>query len=94
MPKSKKETLGWHNVYLDHGCEIAPKCLECPLPQCKHDDPLGYVRGLTQQRDARMLEEIEQRGLSVDEAAQAFRITPRTIFKARRMKEVQRMLGV
>ena len=96
MRKYKKETLGWHNVYLDHGCEIAPKCLECPLPQCKHDDPSGYVRGLTQRRDARILEEMEQRGLSVDAAAQVFGVTVRTIFrvKARRMKEVQKLLAV
>jgi len=38
---------------------------------------------------------MEQRGLSVDEAAQVFGVTPRTVFrvKARRMKEVQK-LGV
>ena len=80
----------------DRGCDVAPKCLECPLPQCKHDDPLGYVRGLMQQRDALILEEMEQRGLSVEEAAQVFGITVRTIFrvKARRMKEVQKLLGV
>ncbi len=77
MRKYKKETLRHYSIPPDRGCEVAPKCLECPLPQCKHDDPLGYVRQLRLDKDARMLEEIEQRGLSVDEAAQAFRITPR-----------------
>ena len=83
MRKYKKETLGWHNVNLDHGCEIAPKCLECPLPQCKHDDPLGYVRQLRLDKDALILEEMEKRGLGVDEAAQVFGVTPRTVFRVK-----------
>ena len=26
---------------LDDGCEYAISCLGCPLPFCKHDDPIG-----------------------------------------------------
>jgi len=31
-------------VYVDTGCaEVGPSCLECPLPACKHDDPLALI---------------------------------------------------
>ena len=30
--------------YEDTGCEISDKCVECPLPQCKHDDAVWYRR--------------------------------------------------
>ena len=25
--------------YEDTGCEVSGACLDCPLPQCKYDDP-------------------------------------------------------
>ena len=25
--------------YEDTGCEVSQACLNCPLPQCKYDDP-------------------------------------------------------
>lgn len=25
--------------YVDKGCEVAPACLACPLPQCRYDGP-------------------------------------------------------
>ena len=25
--------------YPDRGCQVAPRCQDCPLPQCKHDNP-------------------------------------------------------
>lgn len=29
----------------DNGCKYGgPKCLECPLPKCYHDDPSGFIR--------------------------------------------------
>ena len=28
--------------YVDDGCEVSPKCLECPLPLCRYDDPQGF----------------------------------------------------
>ena len=68
----------------DHGCEVAPKCLECPLPQCRYDDPRGYLRQQHRQKDAQLLEEMKHRGLSADEAAELFGVTTRTIFRVSR----------
>jgi len=76
----------WEEIPPDDGCEAAPKCLECPLSQCRHDDPAGYLRHLQQQKDDQILKEMEQRGLSVDEAAKLFGVATRTIFKVRRRR--------
>jgi hypothetical protein len=37
------ENIEWH----DTGCEIAPSCLACPLPECKYDAaPAAAPRGV------------------------------------------------
>lgn len=76
----------WDEIPPDDGCEVAPKCLECPLPQCKYDDPSGHLRQLRQQKDAQILEGMKQRNLSVDEAARLFGVTTRTIFRVSRRR--------
>ncbi len=30
--------------YEDTGCEVSLSCLNCPLPQCKYDDPAWFQR--------------------------------------------------
>ena len=29
--------------YEDTGCEVSSSCLDCPLPQCKYDDPAWFL---------------------------------------------------
>ena len=43
---AKAARLPGETRYRDIGCEVAPRCLECFLPQCKHDDP-GRLRSMT-----------------------------------------------
>ena len=68
----------------DRGCEVAPKCLECPLPQCKYDDPAGYLRQQRHQRDTRMFEEMKQRGLTFVEVAKLYGVAERTVYRISR----------
>lgn len=28
---------------IDSGCEVSPSCFECPLRECKYDNPLWYL---------------------------------------------------
>ena len=84
MPKHLGESRPQFEHPPDHGCEVAPMCLECPLPQCKYDDPRGDLRQLRQQKDAQLLGEMKQRSLSIDEAAKLFGVTTRTIFRISR----------
>ena len=82
--RPSEETRPWHlnEIPPDDGCEVAPKCLECPLPQCKYDDPAGYLRHLRHQRDTQILEKIYQEGLTFEEAAKFFGVSTRAIFRA------------
>jgi len=36
-PKPEGEAKIVHPVYVDDGCVISPRCLECPLIKCHHD---------------------------------------------------------
>lgn len=29
-------------MFPDEGCDEATSCFDCPLPQCRHDDPAWY----------------------------------------------------
>ncbi len=35
---------GPEGIMPDRGCEVSRSCLDCPLPRCKHDDPIWYMR--------------------------------------------------
>jgi len=41
LPKRKR--LVKEAEYFDDGCEYSPSCLRCPLPVCKHDDPVAAL---------------------------------------------------
>lgn len=46
MRVTQRDTLPEGMDYSDDGCDYAPKCLECPLPACRYDNPLkGDVMG-------------------------------------------------
>ena len=35
-----KPHVHWFNQ--PDGCDVSPRCLNCPLPQCRFDDPAAY----------------------------------------------------
>lgn len=64
----------------DDGCDVAPSCFECPLPDCKHADPAPYQRWRHSQRDRPIMDAIQQRGLS-PAAAERFGVSTRQIYR-------------
>ena len=75
--------------YEDTGCEISPSCLNCPLPQCKYDDPGWFQRSRRMARDLKVWSTIQSGGLTVEEAAEHFSVTVRTVFRImRRCRDV------
>ena len=64
--------------YPDTGCEAAPLCLRCPLPQCKHDVPAQ-----SQRRYARDYQVALAEGLTVGATANLLGVSERTIFRAK-----------
>ena len=87
--------------YEDTGCEISDSCLNCPLPRCKHDDPVWYQKNRRLAKDWKMLSAMQQEDLTVEETAERFSITVRTVFRimercreAMSSLEIQRELGM
>lgn len=70
-----------HMHYVDRGCDVSASCLQCPLPQCRFDDPAWYQAYKREARDKEVLAACED-GLSVFEVARQFGISPRTVHRA------------
>ena len=71
-------------IWPDTGCEVAPACLDCPLSQCKLDDPDWYRYWRLRAKHLAMGQALEREGLSEEEAGHRFRVGIRTIRRARR----------
>ena len=67
--------------YEDTGCEASDSCLDCPLPKCRYDDPVWYQRYRLLAKDFRIVHTIQEESLTVEEAAERFGITIRTVFR-------------
>ena len=70
--------------YEDTGCEVSESCLNCPLPQCKYDDPIWFQRHRRMARDLRVWSAMQMESLTVEEAAARFSVTVRTVFRIMR----------
>ncbi len=70
--------------YEDTGCEVSASCLNCPLPQCKYDDPEWFQRQRRMARDLTVWSTMRSEDLTVDEAAERFSVTVRTVFRIMR----------
>ena len=73
-----------NDIYQDTGCEVAGACLECPLSRCKFDDMEWFIKYRRMAHDLRMAAAIHGEGLSIEQAAERFSITPRTVFRVLR----------
>lgn len=78
--------------YRDDGCSVSPRCLDCPLPQCKYDDPVSYQEELRRQRDNRVLEAY-WRCSNVAQAAAQAGVSPRTVHRILTRSQVRLLNG-
>ncbi len=67
--------------YEDNGCVVSDSCLDCPLPRCRYDDPVWFQRNRKLAKDFRMLQVMQQEFLTIEETAERFSITKRTVFR-------------
>lgn len=81
---SPVDTIPEYYHYEDTGCEVSPSCLSCPLPQCKYDDPVWFQRHRRMARDLKVWSTMQSEGLNVEEAADRFSVTVRTVFRIMR----------
>lgn len=80
VDKVRADALPEYTHYRDDGCDIHPHCLTCPLPRCRFDEP-GGLRALINAYRDRQIVELRQRGVPVEELAQRFGLSRRTIFR-------------
>lgn len=65
----------------DGGCELHPRCLECPLERCVEEEPRLRQRLRLKMRAERM-RELKARGRGTAEIARAFGVSVRTVQRA------------
>ncbi|MEO6397892.1 MAG: HTH domain-containing protein [Tepidiformaceae bacterium] len=67
--------------WADTGCDLYTSCLNCPLPRCRYDDPGGAPAMLRTGRDEAILRYASQEDVSIDNLAEMFGLSRRTIFR-------------
>ena len=65
--------------YLDRGCDLCASCLNCPLPQCRYDEPRRQ-KG-KELRNKEIVRLHEQEGLSIRQLADRFGVSKRTVHR-------------
>jgi predicted DNA-binding protein (UPF0251 family) len=66
--------------YIDDGCEVASRCLECPLPVCRHDG--GGLRKIRNEiRNAEIVRLRRVDGVGTAEIARRFGVHKRTVWR-------------
>lgn len=67
--------------YQDEGCELFPSCLECPSARCVYEEPGGKMQREKKLRNKEMMKLSRAQGKSIQEIAQAFGVTTRTVYR-------------
>lgn len=78
----RSDALPEHLDYRDEGCDLFVSCLACPLPRCRYDEPGGVRAMLNRERDHQMRVLRDDAGMTVDEIADHFQVSRRTVFRA------------
>lgn len=81
MTGARQDGLPEFHLYTDDGCEVAPRCLECPLPICRYDAGPGGARSIRNvERNARIIE-LRAGGMTPDAIAAEVGTGRRTVFR-------------
>jgi hypothetical protein len=77
----REDALPENQDYRDTGCNLAPRCLDCPLPRCRYDEPGGARRLLTETRDEEIVRRRATDRLPIDTLAQQYGLSRRSVFR-------------
>lgn len=80
LRRVRRDALPEEIQYRDDGCDIHPRCLTCPLPRCRYDEPGGARAMLNAFRDQRIAA-LRRDGAAVDEIAELYGLSRRTVFR-------------
>ena len=62
---------------VESGCDVAPDCLDCWLPKCKHEIP-NYSKPMLQNL---RIAALRDKGVSIDDIAEMFGISRRSVLR-------------
>ena len=79
-----EDKLPERTTYRADGCEASLSCLNCPLWQCKYDDPLWYQQYRKNGRDSAVINAYRTEGATICQLAKRFGVSVRTIHRALR----------
>ena len=74
-----RELLPEYTRYRDEGCDLFPSCLGCPLPRCRYDNTEGGKQPIKEGRNREILRLHNLEGKGVQELAEIFGVSKRTI---------------
>lgn len=79
MRVARSDSLPEGTEYQDDGCEVASKCVECPLLMCRYEYPTGLrgLRNLDRNKNIREMAPLT----SVTAIAAELGISKRTVFR-------------
>ena len=80
LRRVRRDALPEEIVYRDDGCDMHPRCLTCPLPRCRYDEPGGLRAMLNAYRDEQIAAQ-RREGAPVDEIAERYGLSRRTVFR-------------
>lgn len=80
VPRPRPDALPELATYIDTGCDVAPRCLACPLPVCRFDVRGGARAILNRTRDPEILAALDA-GEHADTIAARFHVSRRTVFR-------------
>ena len=81
MAVERKSTTARSGDYRDTGCDLFHSCLSCPRARCKYDDPAEAQRERAMMQDRQKVRLMEREGWTVEEAAERFGVTARTVHR-------------
>ena len=91
-PESPDDPRPENVDYRDEGCEVAPECLACPLPRCRHDDPGWLRREAKDKRNRDLLAVRRDEGLGVVALANWFGLSRSMVHRI--LKEAKSIYSV
>jgi hypothetical protein len=80
----REDALPENLEYADSGCDIWDRCLTCPLPRCRYDEPGGARQLFLRERDREIARLYRGDGVSIDVLARRFGISRRSVFRSLR----------
>jgi hypothetical protein len=80
LRRVRSDALPEEIQYRDDGCDIHPRCLTCPLPRCRYDEPGGLRAMLNAYRDEQVVA-LRRDGAPVDQIAERYSLSRRTVFR-------------